>query len=154
MDMTLEVIPLPVSDIDRARDFYRDKVGFHVDIDQEVVPGLRIVQLTPPGSGCSIALGDSVWELTGGPRPAAGSYQGLQLCVADIETARAELVARGLEVSEPVRYAPSDGATFVYFSDPDGNGWSIQEYRRRATEPLHKLLASLAAGGSAAGSGG
>ncbi|CAM5693758.1 Catechol 2,3-dioxygenase-like lactoylglutathione lyase family enzyme OS=Streptomyces griseomycini OX=66895 GN=FHS37_000471 PE=4 SV=1 [Streptomyces griseomycini] len=69
MDMTLEVIPLPVSDIDRARDFYRDGVGFHVDIDQEVVPGMRIVQLTPPGSGCSIALGDTVWDTMAGPAP-------------------------------------------------------------------------------------
>jgi predicted enzyme related to lactoylglutathione lyase len=144
MDLTLEVIPLPVSDIDRARDFYRDKVGFHVDIDQEVMPGMRIVQLTPPGSGCSIALGDTVWELTKGPKPAPGSYQGLQLCVADIEAARAELVGRGLEVSEPVRYAPDDGATFMYFNDPDGNGWSIQEYRRRAKEPLYQVLAELA----------
>lgn len=105
MDMTLEVIPLPVSDIDRARDFYRDKVGFHVDIDQEVMPGLRIVQLTPPGSGCSIALGDGLWKMTPGPTPEPGSYQGLQLCVADIRAAHAELVARGLDVSEtgPVR---------------------------------------------------
>lgn len=144
MDLTLEVIPLPVSDVDRARDFYRDKVGFHVDIDEEVMPGMRIVQLTPPGSGCSIALGDSLWELTKGPTPAPGSYQGLQLCVADIKAARAELVERGLEVSEPVRYAPDDGATFMYFADPDGNGWSIQEYRRRATEPLYRVLAELA----------
>ncbi|MEV5727274.1 VOC family protein [Streptomyces pharetrae] len=144
MDLTLEVIPLPVSDIDRARDFYRDKVGFHVDIDQEVMPGMRIVQLTPPGSGCSIALGDSVWELAKGPKPTPGSYQGLQLCVADIEAARAELLKRGLEVSEPVRYAEDDGATFMYFNDPDGNGWSIQEYRRRATEPLYRVLAELA----------
>ncbi|MEV5338828.1 VOC family protein [Streptomyces sp. NPDC052676] len=144
MALTLEVIPLPVSDIDRARDFYRDRVGFHVDIDQEVMPGMRIVQLTPPGSGCSIALGDSVWELTKGPKPAPGSYQGLQLCVADIEAARAELVGRGLEVSEPVRYAPDDGATFMYFNDPDGNGWAIQEYRRRAEEPLYQVLAELA----------
>ncbi|WP_431985542.1 VOC family protein [Streptomyces griseoflavus] len=146
MDMTLEVIPLPVSDIDRARDFYRDKVGFHVDIDQEVVPGMRIVQLTPPGSGCSIALGDTLWEATPGATPAPGTYQGLQLCVADIEAARAELVQRGLDVSEPVRYAESDGATFMYFTDPDGNGWAIQEYRRRAEEPLHKVLGGRAAG--------
>ncbi|MER6343734.1 VOC family protein [Streptomyces sp. NPDC001595] len=144
MDLTLEVIPLPVSDIDRARDFYRDKVGFHVDIDQEVMPGMRIVQLTPPGSGCSIALGDSVWELTRGPKPAPGSYQGLQLCVADIKATRAEFVERGLEISEPVQYAPDDGATFMYFDDPDGNGWAIQEYRRRATEPLYQVLAELA----------
>ncbi|MFF8091738.1 VOC family protein [Streptomyces sp. NPDC016675] len=142
MDFTLEVIPLPVSDIDRARDFYRDKVGFHVDIDQEVMPGMRIVQLTPPGSGCSIALGDAIWDMAQGETaPAPGSYQGLQLCVADIKAARAELVERGLEVSEPVEYAPDDGATFMYFKDPDGNGWSIQEYRRRVAEPLHQVLA-------------
>ncbi|MER5976375.1 VOC family protein [Streptomyces sp. NPDC001857] len=143
MQYTLEVVPLPVSDIDRARDFYRDKAGFHVDIDQEVMPGMRIVQLTPPGSGCSIALGDSIWEMTKGPRPAPGSYQGLQLCVADIDAAHAELVARGLDVSDPVRYSEADGATFMYFTDPDGNGWSIQEYRRRAKEPLHEVLAGL-----------
>lgn len=141
MDFTLEVIPLPVSDIDRARDFYRDKVGFHVDIDQEVMPGMRIVQLTPPGSGCSIALGDSIWDMTKGETvPEPGSYQGLQLCVADIKAAHAELVERGLEVSEPVQYTPDDGATFMYFKDPDGNGWSVQEYRQRATKPLHQLL--------------
>ncbi|GAA3236810.1 VOC family protein [Streptomyces thermocoprophilus] len=146
MDFTLEVIPLPVSDIDRARDFYRDKVGFHVDIDTEVMPGMRIVQLTPPGSGCSIALGDSIWEMAKGPPPGPpGSYQGLQLCVADIKAAHAELRERGLDVSEPVQYAPDDGATFMYFKDPDGNGWAIQEYRRRATEPLHQVLADLAA---------
>jgi catechol 2,3-dioxygenase-like lactoylglutathione lyase family enzyme len=145
MDFTLEVLPLPVSDIDRARDFYRDKVGFHVDIDTEVMPGMRIVQLTPPGSGCSIALGDSIWEMAGGPRPAPGSYQGLQLCVADIKAAHAELTGRGLDVSEPVQYAPDDGATFMYFKDPDGNGWAVQEYRRRATQPLHQVLAELAA---------
>ncbi|MFI9173204.1 VOC family protein [Streptomyces lincolnensis] len=145
MDFTLEVIPLPVSDIDRARDFYRDKVGFHVDIDQEVMPGMRIVQLTPPGSGCSLALGDSIWEMSPGEKPRPGSYQGLQLCVSDIKAAHAELVERGLDVSEPVQYTPDDGATFMYFKDPDGNGWSIQEYRRRVTEPLHKLLTEQAA---------
>ncbi|AZM62659.1 MULTISPECIES: VOC family protein [unclassified Streptomyces] len=148
MDMTLEVIPLPVSDIDRARDFYRDKVGFHVDIDQEVVPGMRIVQLTPPGSGCSIALGgDGLWAtVPGGSRPDPGSYRGLQLCVADIGAAHAELTARGLDVSEPVQYSPSDGATFMHFADPDGNVWAIQEFRRRATEPLHQVLAKQAEG--------
>ncbi|WP_121713580.1 VOC family protein [Streptomyces sp. E5N91] len=144
MDFTLEVIPLPVTDIDRARDFYRDKVGFHVDIDQEFMPGMRIVQLTPPGSGCSVALGDAIWGMVQGQtRPEPGSYQALQLCVADIKAAHAELTARGLEVSEPVQHTPDDGATFLYFKDPDGNGWAIQEYRRRATEPLHKVLADL-----------
>ncbi|MCM1975318.1 MULTISPECIES: VOC family protein [Streptomyces] len=144
MDFTLEVIPLPVSDIDRARDFYRDKVGFHVDIDQEVMPGMRIVQLTPPGSGCSIALGDKLWDYGEGEAPRPGSYQGLQLCVADIKAARAELVERGLEVSEPVQYAPDDGATFMYFTDPDGNGWSVQEYRVRGEKPLHQVLSEQA----------
>ncbi|WP_328441026.1 VOC family protein [Streptomyces sp. NBC_00444] len=145
MQYTLEVIPLPVSDIDRARDFYRDKVGFHVDIDQEVMPGMRIVQLTPPGSGCSIALGDSIWDMTKGEtKPEPGSYQGLQLCVADIKAAHAELLERGLDVTEPTQYTPDDGATFMYFTDPDGNGWSIQEYRRRATEPLHQVLTEQA----------
>ncbi|WP_031046185.1 VOC family protein [Streptomyces sp. NRRL F-5650] len=144
MDFTLEVIPLPVTDVDRARDFYRDKVGFHVDVDVDLMPGKRIVQLTPPGSGCSIALGDAPWDMAqGGPRPQPGSYQALTLCVGDIKAAHAELTARGLEVSEPVQYAPDDGATFMYFQDPDGNGWAIQEYRRRVTEPLHKVLADL-----------
>ncbi|MHC0432239.1 VOC family protein [Streptomyces sp. O3] len=140
MEYTLEVIPLPVSDVDRARDFYRDKLGFHVDIDAEVVEGLRIVQLTPPGSGCSIALSDTLWDSMDGPKPAPGSYQGLQLCVADIKEARAELVGRGLEVSEPVEYAPEDGGTFMYFKDPDGNGWAIQEYRVRAARPLRDAI--------------
>jgi predicted enzyme related to lactoylglutathione lyase len=81
-----------------------------------------------------------------GPAPAPGTYQGLQLCVADIEKAHAEFVARGLEISEPVRYADSDGATFMHFTDPDGNGWAVQEYRRRATEPLHKVLTEQAEG--------
>ncbi|MET8830967.1 VOC family protein [Streptomyces sp. NPDC004610] len=146
MDYTLEVIPLPVSDIDRARDFYRDKVGFHVDLDQEIMPGMRLVQLTPPGSGCSIALSEALWNLSeGGSAPEPGSYQGLQLCVADIKAAHAELTARGLEISDPVVYAPEDGATFMYFKDPDGNAWSIQEYRRRAAEPLHTALTVQAA---------
>ncbi|MEU6989113.1 VOC family protein [Streptomyces sp. NPDC046465] len=140
MEYTLEVIPLPISDIDRSMEFYRDKLGFHVDIDTEVMPGMRIVQLTPPGSGCSIALGDTIWESVRGPRPAAGSYQGLQLCVPDAKAAHAELVARGLDITEPIEHAPQDGATFMYFSDPDGNGWSIQEYRVRATTSLREAI--------------
>ncbi|MET7362980.1 VOC family protein [Streptomyces sp. NPDC005562] len=140
MEYTLEVIPLPVADIDRSMEFYRDKVGFHVDIDTEVLEGVRIVQLTPPGSGCSIALGDTIWESVRGPRPAPGSYQGLQLCVADAREAYAELVARGLDVTEPVALGPQDGGTFMYFTDPDGNGWSIQEYGVRATTPLREAI--------------
>ncbi|WP_030687263.1 VOC family protein [Streptomyces sp. NRRL B-1347] len=140
MDYTLEVIPLPVSDIDRAKDFYENRCGFHVDIDQEVVPGIRLVQLTPPGSGCSLVLGDTVWESTPGPTPEPGSYQGLQLCVPDLQQAREELTARGLELSETVSYSDADGASFMYFSDPDGNGWSIQEYKVRATRPLREVI--------------
>ncbi|MFF1547719.1 VOC family protein [Streptomyces sp. NPDC058291] len=143
MNMSLEVILLPVSDVDRAKEFYRDKVGFHLDIDGEVMEGVRIVQLTPPGSGCSIALVDGLQVPTGVPQP--GSYHGLQLCVTDAKAAYDELTARGVEVSEPRQLAPQDGGTFMYFKDPDGNGWAIQEYRRRATEPLHRLLADQAA---------
>jgi catechol 2,3-dioxygenase-like lactoylglutathione lyase family enzyme len=142
MDMTLEVILLPVSDVDRAKEFYRDKVGFHVDLDGEVMEGVRIVQLTPPGSGCSIALVDGLKIPTGTPQP--GTYHGMQLCVQDAAAAYEELTARGLDVSEPVAFAPRDGATFMYFKDPDGNGWAVQEYRKRATEPLHQVLGQLA----------
>ncbi|KAF4411094.1 MULTISPECIES: VOC family protein [Streptomyces] len=138
MDMTLEVVLLPVSDVDRSLAFYRDKVGFHVDLDEEVMPGTRVVQLTPPGSGCSIALAEGLPAPTGTSRP--GSYHGLQLVVADIEAARAELTGRGLEISEPTRYADQDGATFMYFTDPDGNGWAVQEFRERVAKPLHVLL--------------
>ncbi|MET8471060.1 VOC family protein [Streptomyces sp. NPDC006422] len=138
MDMTLEVIGLPVSDVDRAKAFYVDKVGFRCDVDREVMPGARIVQLTPPGSGCSVTLATGVPTPTGTATP--GTYHGLQLCVADIKTAYDELRARGLDVSEPVQYGPGDGGTFMHFTDPDGNGWSIQEYRKRATVPLRDAL--------------
>ncbi|WP_372347284.1 VOC family protein [Streptomyces sp. KL116D] len=138
MDMTLEVIPLPVSDIDRSKAFYVDQVGFRCDVDREVMPGSRIVQLTPPGSGCSIVLAEGVPIPTGTPAP--GTYHGLQLVVSDIKAARDELTARGLEVSEPVSFGPDDGGTFMHFKDPDGNGWAIQEYRKRATVPLRDAL--------------
>ncbi|MBO1333253.1 VOC family protein [Streptomyces sp. VRA16 Mangrove soil] len=138
MEMTLEVIPLPVSDIDRAKKFYVEKVGFHCDVDREVMPGARIVQLTPPGSGCSIVLTAGFPFPTGAPAP--GTYHGLQLVVSDIEAAREELTGRGVDVSEPVRFGSDDGGTFMYFSDPDGNGWAVQEYRRRATVPLRDAI--------------
>lgn len=132
MDMTLEVIPLPVSDIDRARDFYRDKVGFHVDIDQEVMPGMRIVQLTPPGSGCSIVLSSGLHDA------APGSAAGFQLVVDDIEAAHAELTARGAEVGEVYHFQGAerrpgrggDWNAFLSLFDPDGNPWTIQERPR------------------------
>ncbi|MGW6361589.1 VOC family protein [Streptomyces sp. NPDC055092] len=144
MDMTLEVIQLPVTDLDRAKDFYTSKVGFSCDVDREVMPGVRIIQLTPPGSGCSVNLAEGVPNPTGTPKP--GTYHGLQLVVADIKAAHAELTARGLDVSEPQQYAPDDGGTFMYFTDPDGNGWAVQEYRKRATQPLHELLRDQHAG--------
>ncbi|MEB8342715.1 VOC family protein [Streptomyces endophyticus] len=138
MEMTLEVIGLPVSDIDRSKAFYVDKVGFRCDVDREVMPGARIVQLTPPGSGCSVTLAAGVPSPTGTATP--GTYHGLQLCVTDIKAAYEELRARGLDVSEPVQYAPDDGGTFMHFTDPDGNGWSIQEYRKRSAVPLRDAL--------------
>lgn len=140
MEYTLEVIMLPVTDVDRARDFYREKVGFQLDFDGEVLPGVRIVQLTPPGSGCSVALTSNPEALGLSPVPEPGSYQGLQLCVPDAKAAHTELRERGLDVSEPVVHAQQDGGTFLYFKDPDGNGWGIQEYRVRANKPLRSAI--------------
>ncbi|HEV7128325.1 MAG TPA: glyoxalase superfamily protein [Ktedonobacterales bacterium] len=118
MDWKLELVVLPVADVDRAKSFYAEKVGFQVDHDQRVSATVRFVQLTPPGSACSIALGEGIVE--GAP----GSVRGLQLVVADIHAAHAELVARGVEVSEVQILA---WGSFVYFSDPDGNRWSVQQ---------------------------
>ncbi|MFC7309748.1 VOC family protein [Streptomyces monticola] len=140
MEYTLEVVVIPVSDVDRARDFYRDKAGFSVDFDGDAMPGVRVVQLTPPGSGCSIALSDNLEALGVTPAPTPGSYQGMQLCVADIQEAHKELVARGLDITEPVVHAEQDGGTFMYFKDPDGNGWGVQEYRVRAETPLRSAI--------------
>ncbi|MGW0733211.1 VOC family protein [Streptomyces sp. NPDC002851] len=140
MEYTLEVVMIPVSDVDRARDFYREKVGFQLDFDGEVLPGVRIVQLTPPGSGCSVALTSNPEALGLSPVPEPGSYQGLQLCVPDAKAAYAELRERGLDVSEPVVHSQQDGGTFLYFKDPDGNGWGIQEYQVRANKPLRSAI--------------
>jgi len=118
MDWKLELVAIPVSDVDRAKSFYVDKVGFHADHDHRVSDEIRFVQLTPPGSACSIALG------TGLVGTAPGSAQGLQLVVADIDAARAELVERGVDVSEVQKF---DWGAFVFFSDPDGNGWAVQQ---------------------------
>jgi catechol 2,3-dioxygenase-like lactoylglutathione lyase family enzyme len=125
MNWTLEVVPVPVTDVDAAKQFYVERVGFHLDHDVQATPDLRVVQLTPPGSGCSIVLGI-------GTPSAPGSLQGLQLVVADLEQARSELVERGVEASEIEEVAPGDGGRFVRFSDPDGNGWAVQEIRARA----------------------
>ena len=114
---------VPVSDVDRAKTFYTEKAGFTADHDHRVSDEIRFVQLTPPGSPTSIALGTGLGDM------APGSVEGLQLVVSDIEAARAELVARGVEVSE-VQHC--DWGSFVFFSDPDGNGWAVQQLPNRA----------------------
>jgi len=117
MDWRLELVQVPVSDVDRAKAFYTEKAGFNADHDHRLDDELRFVQLTPPGSGCSIAIGSGLSEM------APGSVQGLQLVVPDIHAARAELAERGVEVSDVQEF---DWGSFVFFSDPDGNGWAVQ----------------------------
>lgn len=121
MDIKLELVILPVSDVDRARDFYVDKIGFHLDHDHTVNDEIRFVQLTPPGSACSIAFGKGL--TTAKP----GSVEGLQAVVADADQVRAELVRRGAEVSEVQEMA---WGRFVFFTDPDGNHWALQQIVR------------------------
>jgi catechol 2,3-dioxygenase-like lactoylglutathione lyase family enzyme len=118
MDWKLELVIIPVSDVDRAKAFYTDKAGFNADHDHTVSDEIRFVQLTPPGSACSIAIGKGLVE--GEP----GSVKGLQMVVADIEAAHAELVARGVDVSEINDLA---WGRFVFFADPDGNKWAVQQ---------------------------
>ncbi len=118
MEMKLELIIIPVSDVDRAKAFYTEKMGFHADFDQRVNPTLRFVQLTPPGSACSIAIGEGITDAQ------PGSVAGLQMVVADAQAVRDELVKRGAKVSE---VEVLDWGSFIYFSDPDGNKWSIQQ---------------------------
>jgi predicted enzyme related to lactoylglutathione lyase len=122
MDWRLELVQVPVSDVDGAKSFYTEKAGFIADHDHRVGDEIRFVQLTPPGSGCSIAIGTGLSDM----RP--GSVQGLQMVVPDIQAARAELVERGLEVSD-VQDFP--WGSFVFFSDPDGNGWAVQQIPAR-----------------------
>ena len=118
MDWKLELVGIPVSDVDRAKAFYTEQVGFVADHDHTVSDEIRFVQLTPPGSACSIAFGIGLVDTP------PGSVQGMQLVVSDIEAARAELVERGVEISE-VQTFP--WGSFVFFSDPDGNGWAVQQ---------------------------
>lgn len=131
MDWTLEVVIVPVSDLDRAIEFYRDRVGFELDHDTQAGEH-RFVQLTPSGSGCSIVMG----TLPAQNEMAPGSLKGLQLVVADAEAARAELVARGVDASPIQVIDPRDGGTFFGFADPDGNSWAVQELRIRGDRPL------------------
>jgi len=130
MEWKLEVVVMPVADLDRAKRFYAEQVGFVVDHDTRVSDAIRVIQLTPPGSGCSIVIGKGIAEST------PGSVQGIQLVVSDVEAARSELAGRGVEVS-PIRHVGPDGVwadgrggpwnSFIFFSDPDGNGWTVQE---------------------------
>ena len=129
MDWTLEVVPVPVSDVDRAKSFYSEQVGFVVDLDTQIGDEMRLVQMTPPGSACSIHLSTGILNMS------PGVLEGLQLVVSDIEAARAELVERGVEAS-PVQHIDEgvwvegrggDWNSFVFFSDPDGNDWVLQE---------------------------
>jgi catechol 2,3-dioxygenase-like lactoylglutathione lyase family enzyme len=122
MDWKLELVAVPVSDVDRSIAFYRDQVGFNLDHDHKVTDELRFVQLTPVGSACSIAIGTGISD------KAPGSVGGLQLVVSDAAAARAELLDRGVEVSELQELPWGD---FVYFSDPDGNGWAVQGLKAR-----------------------
>ena len=134
MDLRLEVVVVPVSDVDRAKAFYSEKVGFNVDVDQRFGDKFRVVQLTPPGSACSVTLMEGM-DL--GMRP--GSLQGLQITTSDLIGTRAELLERGVEVSqiqtvdqEAGKFVPLEGPptaynAFIFFQDPDGNGWAIQQ---------------------------
>jgi len=137
MDFKLELVVIPVSDVDRAKAFYADQVGFTVDVDHRASEQFRVVQLTPPGSACSITIGVGVTQV------APGTYQGLHLVVDDIEAARAELAGRGVDVSEPFHFGTAgqtpglhaeraDYGTYLSFSDPDGNGWLVQEVKYHA----------------------
>jgi len=131
VDWTLEVVVLPVSDIDRAVAFYRDQVGFDLDHDTRT-EHMHVVQLTPRGSGCSIVIGD----LPSQNEMPAGSMRALQLVVADARAARDQLLSRGVEAGELQSFGDQDGSTFFGFADPDGNTWAVQELRVRATRPL------------------
>ncbi|WP_328990266.1 glyoxalase superfamily protein [Kribbella sp. NBC_01245] len=132
MDWKLELVIIPVTDVDRAKKFYTEQLGFHVDVDHRAGDAFRVVQLTPPGSECSITIGVGVTKAM------PGSYQGTHLVVNDIEAARAELVERGVAVSEPFHFTAEGQqpglepnrvkyGTFLSFEDPDGNGWTVQE---------------------------
>jgi len=133
MDWKLEVVVVPVADVDRARHFYSEQVGFVVDHDTRINDKMRIVQLTPPGSACSIVVGSGIGEM------APGSVKGLQLVVSDVKAARAELIERGVEVSPVQHYEGADLVdgpggdwnSFIFFNDPDGNSWVVQEHPAR-----------------------
>jgi catechol 2,3-dioxygenase-like lactoylglutathione lyase family enzyme len=132
MDWKLEVVVIPVTDVDRAKEFYTGMLGFHLDADTRPTETMRVVHMTPPGSACSVVIGPKV--------AAAGtdlsSSASLQLVVPDIEAARAQLAERGVEVTPVQTLDPRDGGKFVFFTDPDGNNWAVQEIRERVGAQL------------------
>lgn len=121
MEMKLELVAVPVTDVDRAKEFYTDKVGFNADHDHQVNESLRFVQLTPPGSACSIVIGDGVTEMQ------PGTQKGLQMVVKDVRALRGQLLKNGVEASDVHEMPWGD---FVYFSDPDGNSWALQQTQK------------------------
>ena len=126
MDMRLEVVPVPVRDVDAAKDFYIEQVGFHLDHDVTPSPDMRVVQMTPPGSACSVVIGQGL------PLGEPGSVKGVQLVVEDLDTLRAELAGRGVDITPVQQLGPegTPGSRFCFFPDPDGNLWAVQEYKR------------------------
>ena len=134
MELKLEVVIIPVSDVDRAKEFYEEKLGFNLDVDHQAGESFRVVQLTPPGSACSITIGKGISSAE------PGSYKGMHLVTPDVEAARAELVANGVDVSEPFHFGAegqtsglhpdrADYGSYLQVEDPDGNTWLIQEVR-------------------------
>ena len=126
MDLKIEVVPIPVSDVDAAKAFYTEKVGFNLDHDTRPNDSMRVVQLTPPGSLCSVVIGEGL------PLGDPGSVKGVQLVVEDIDTVHEELARRGVAVGDVQQLGPegSPGSRFCFFEDPDGNGWAVQELKR------------------------
>ena len=131
MDWKLEVVVVPVTDIERAKSFYVGKLGFRLDADTQPTPAMRVVHMTPPGSACSVVIGPVLIAENADRGPGAS----LQLVVTDIEAARAQLAERGVDTSEVQTLDPRDGGKFVFFSDPDGNNWAVQEIRERVGAP-------------------
>jgi catechol 2,3-dioxygenase-like lactoylglutathione lyase family enzyme len=127
MDWKLEVVVVPVTDVDRAKSFYTGKLGFRLDADIQPAPDMRIVHMTPPGSACSVVVG----PVLAAPGADLGSGARFQLVVSDIEAARAQLIEAGIEASDVQVLDPRDGGKFVFFTDPDGNNWGVQEVRGR-----------------------
>jgi catechol 2,3-dioxygenase-like lactoylglutathione lyase family enzyme len=125
MDMRLEVVPIPVSDVDAAKRFYTEQVGFQLDHDIRPNQGMRVVQMTPPGSACSVVIGDGL------PIGDPGSVKGVQLVVEDVDAVREALASRGVPVGEVQQLGPegTPGSRFLFFDDPDGNGWAVQELK-------------------------